>query len=254
MSKAPCGCSVTSLILPKAGACPPIPPCPVCGCDPCRCARPCPSPCPPPCPPPRHRPCPVCGCDPCRYARPCPATSSCACGCEKQSCGRYLINRVVGCGSCHERRVCQRLCLERVPRAAVPPFTLVCVSACAQNPWWEELPCEMRGTMLLLVSVPLTCTFCDARGEQFQTSATLERRVRIRLSCGSAECWRYQTTVQACVRLLENVCGGPDGCFDAPLEALIDVYMTAACLAGRPEPPDCCFDARPLFPPPCRPY
>ncbi len=318
LNHAPC-CSAPALILPKAGLCPPIPPCPVCGFDPCRCKQPCPPPCPPPeppcCPPPRPEPrCTVCGFDPCRCKQPCPPPCPppeppccppprpeprcpvCGfypCRCKqpcpppcpppeppccppprpeprcpvcgfypcrcKQPCvpaqsGRFLISRILGTGSCRERQVCERLCLERIPRAAVPPYTLQSVTVSSEPPLWDELPCDRRGTMQLLVATALICVIRDARGECYQAPATLSRRVCLRLSCALGDCWRRQIVIQACVRLLNCPQGCQDGCFEALLETQIEAYATALCVAGRPDTPECPFDDRPLFPPPCRPW
>ena len=239
-NKASC-CSFPALILPKAGPCQPIPPCSPCAGDPCRCAPPCPPPCPPRETPPR---CPVCGFSPCRCEQ---ARGACRAG-------RFLIPRVLGSGSCRERQVCERLCVERLPRAAVPPYTLQSVSVSPEPPWWEEQPCERRGTISLLVSVPLNCVIRDARGDCFQAPATLSKRVCVRLSCPSADSWRFKIVIQACARLLNCPQSCRDGCFDALLETQLDAYATALCVAGRPDAPDCPFDDRPLFPQPCRPW
>lgn len=222
MNKAPC-CQMPSFSLPKARPLPP--PCPACGCSPCACPAPCPQPCPAPCPPP-------CRCAPARRMP------------------RYLIDRVVGFGSCHERCVCEAICLTRIPRAAVPPYTLQSVSACAQTPVIEEAPCCARRGLELLVTVPLDLVFTDANGNRFESTATLTRTVCVRLDCAAAECWRYRFTARACVRLIRRAVSDANNCFRAQLELLIEAYVTMACpVGGRPEP-ECAFDDRPLYPPP----
>ena len=226
MNKAPC-CQAPCFPLPKARPCPPPVPCAACGCDPCACRPPCPPACPPPCPP-----------------KP-------DCGCGRRS--RYLVERIVGFGSCHERCVNESLCLTRIPRAAIPPYTLVYVSACAQTPVIEELPpCACR-TLNLNVTVPLDCVFLDANQNRFESVVTLSRTVCLRLDCARDECWRHRISARACARLLRNVSSGADACFCAPLELLIEGFVTATCPVGGPIEPCCPADNRPLYPPPiCR--
>lgn len=217
MNKAPC-CQATHFPLPKARPCPPPVPCPNCGCEPCACQRPCPEPRPP---------------------RP---------DCGRRS--RYLVERIVGFGSCHERCVNESLCLTRIPRAAIPPYTLVCVSACAQTPVVEEAPSCARRTINLNVTVPLDCVFLDANQNRFESVVTISRTVCVRLDCAENECWRHKLSARACARLLRSVSSGADACFCAPLELLIEAYVTAACPVGGPPEPCCSFDHRPLYPPP----
>ena len=163
------------------------------------------------------------------------------------ACGGFLMQRVFAAGALR-RRVCFSLCLEGLPQQARTPFA-VTDAAPGGPPRWEEISCRDPRGMLLRVSVPLLFRVRDGGGCDYCLTDELEEDLTLRLQCPPDSCWRGQPFVQAAVRLASraNACGGCR--CDVPLDILIEGYILAPCVMGRPELPDC-PPSRPWYPQP----
>ncbi len=188
--------------------------------------------------PPAERPCkPSCGCG--DHDRP-----------PRPSCGGFLVPKILGVGKYWQRCLKCDLDVRGLSKRAQPPLTLCRVSACGQDPWWEERPCRERNALELCVTIPLTVEVRDACGCVYSGSAEIEIPVRIRLSCPSHECWRHKIVLTPCVRLAGRACEACGTRFeDVPLEVACDAYVVSYCAVGAPCEPPCPNDL-PLYPQP----
>lgn len=171
------------------------------------------------------------------------------CGCPPplppRPAGAFLMQRILGKGQIHKRRACYSLCLCSCKDTECLQLLDVMVSG---HPRWEELPCHERGAILLLVTVPLLLRVRDENGCIFTLESALEEQLRIRLSCREEESWRGQIFVQAAVRL-SGCARLQNGCFDAPLEVMLEGYILSPCAVGASCPPPC-PEPRPWYPQP----
>ena len=161
--------------------------------------------------------------------------------------GGYLMQRVFAAGTLR-RRVCHSLCLEALPQQAQAPFTVTDACLCGP-PRWEEAPCRDPRGMLLRVSIPVQFQVRDACGCAYCLTDEIEENLPLRVQCAPDSCWRGQPFVQAAVRLAGRA--SPRGCdcrCDVPLDVLIEGYILAPCVMGRPDPP--CPPGRPWYPQP----
>ena len=161
--------------------------------------------------------------------------------------GGYLMQRVFAVGSLR-RRICHSLCLEGLPAQAQPPLTVTDLSLCGA-PRWEEVPCR-DSRSLLRVSVPLLFRVRDACGCDYCLTDELEENLSLRVQCPPDNCWRGQPFVQAAARLAGRTAPCGCGCrCEVPLEIMLEGYILAPCVMGRPDAPPCPPD-RPWYPPP----
>ncbi|MBR4539574.1 MAG: hypothetical protein IKO52_12140 [Clostridia bacterium] len=163
--------------------------------------------------------------------------------------GGYLMQRVFAAGTLR-RRVCHSLCLEALPQQAQAPFTVTDAALCGP-PRWEEAPCRNPRGMLLQVSIPVQFQVRDAQGCTYCLTDEIEENLPLRVQCAPDSCWRGQPYVQAAVRLAgrANPCGCDCRC-EVPLDVLIEGYILAPCVMGRPDAPPPCPPGRPWYPQP----
>ena len=193
---------------------------------------------------------------PCGCRRPPPPRSNweeepCRCAPERPplpGCGGYLMQRIFASGTLR-RRVCHSLCLEALPQQAQAPFAVTDAALCGP-PRWEEVPSRDHRSILLRVSIPLRFRVRDACGCDYCLTDELEENLSLRVQCQPDSCWRGQPFVQAAVRLAgrANPCGCDCRC-DVPLDVVIEGYILAPCVMGRPDRPEC-PPSRPWYPQP----
>ncbi|MBE5782353.1 MAG: hypothetical protein E7329_03445 [Clostridiales bacterium] len=159
--------------------------------------------------------------------------------------GAFLMQRILGKGQLHRRRACYSLCLCACSSHDHLQLLDVTVSG---NPQWEEIPCHERGAILLQVTVPLLLRIRDENGCVFSKESSLNEQLRIRLSCREEESWRGQIFVQAAVRLA-GCARMQAGCFEAPLEVMLEGYILSPCAMGASCPPPC-PEPKPWYPQP----
>lgn len=174
----------------------------------------------------------------------------CSAPCPAQG---YLMDKIVGYGKTHVRCETFRLCPEGLC-GMEEPLSLCDVTCAPQAPTYEQAGCGCRGEMTLEVTVPLVCTVRDACGRTRSACASVKCRLCIRAQCGLPECRQYGIRVQAYARLVgcaRALCGG---CFEAPLELLMEGYLTKPCVlrASGDCAPDC-PPPKPWYPEPYRP-
>ncbi len=192
--------------------------------SPCGCRRP---------PPPRP-PWPE---EPCRGMPECPPFSDC---------GGFLMQRVMAAGVLR-RRLSHCLCLNGLPRQARAPFAVTGVSA-GGSPQWEEAPCPGGRSPQLRVSVPVQFFVRDGCGCDYCLTDSIEEKLTLRAPCPPNSCWQGQPFAQASMRLAGRArCS--DGCCEVPLEIMIEGYLLAPCVMGRPDL-SLCPPGRPWYPQP----
>ncbi len=227
-------------------------------CCPPACPRPCPpvppTPCPPACVPPR----PPCGPQDCQCSacqQLCQPSCPPACSTPFPPMGKrpfpphgFLLPRIIASGREWQRRACLKLMVEGVPACAVPPWTLLSVTACGTCRW-EILPCEGSRQWIVRVTYPVACLVRDGCGSIHTGHSEICTDVTLRLPVPPQECWRNSLVAFPCVRLVCAACGGEEPVFDATLEVLVEVWMTRwePCMVGVPQP--VCPDL-PLYPQP----
>ncbi|MBQ9264844.1 MAG: hypothetical protein IJ189_11650 [Clostridia bacterium] len=177
----------------------------------------------------------------CHPAPPCPPM--------QPMCGGYLMQRILACGKLHRRPECVFLCPDQLPRDARPPFTVTDAALCGQ-PHWEELPCRCRGSIALLVNIPVTLRIRDGCGRQFTVDTTLEAELTLRSCAPEADIWQGQIFVQAAVRPFRGCLPRQGDGRDVAVELIIAGYLLSPCAVPGPDRPNCCPDPRPLYPQP----
>lgn len=185
-----------------------------------------------------------CGCSQCGERRPPPRPPQ---RCEPS----VLLQKICGC----ERRSFPALCValraEGLPSRAQPPFTLCMVQQSGAPPWWTPLENTSRERRLCMrVFIPVCMQLKDGCGSWFSAEGTVALDMSVSPGCAPSECWRYQTVINACVRMKQPPVCSEDGCFEVRLEALVELFWVRpeACAMRRPACPEL-----PLYPPPCAP-
>ncbi len=97
--------------------------------------------------------------------------------------------------------------------------------------------------------MPLLFRVRDGCGCDYCLTDELEVNLSLRASCPPDHCWRGQPFVQAAVRLAGRAT--PCGCrCDVPLDVVIEGYVLAPCVMGRPDAPPPCPPSKPWYPQP----
>ncbi len=115
----------------------------------------------------------------------------------------------------------QTLCVDGIPDCAESPLTLECVTVCGQATWEQVSECRQQ---LLRVTVPVAVQVRDCAGRCRTGHATVTLTIPLR-GCSQQDLWRGQLYVAPSIRLAAPVTENEDGCFDAPLEVNVDVYL-----------------------------
>ena len=182
------------------------------------------------------------------------------CGCppplpyppRKDTCEKYLMQRILASGKLHQRCKAYSLCLDSMPCTGSPPFTLVDATVSGQ-PIWQELPCHQRATMQIQVTVPLLLRFRDSAGCISVLHSSLDEQLLLHCISPDAENWRGQIYVQAAVRSCSCVQLCTPGPLDARLEVILEGYVLTACPMGSsshsPYPPSKPWYPQPRFDP-----
>ena len=164
------------------------------------------------------------------------------------ACGGYLMQRIFAAGTLR-RRVCHSLCLDGLPCQAQAPFTVTDACLCGP-PRWEEAPCRDARSLLLRVTIPVQFQVRDDCGRVYCLTDEIEENLSMRVHCPPDSRWRGQPFVQAAARMAGRA--SPCGCgcrCEVPLEILIEGYILAPCVMGRPDRPEC-PPSRPWYPQP----
>lgn len=134
-----------------------------------------------------------------------------------------LVPRVIASGRLWQRSTEVELCVEDLPECAVAPFTLTGVTACSPGEW--ELVRGPRGRVFLRVTLRLMCQVRDANCCCFTGHSAIAVDVPLHTSFPIRDLWRTHVIVQptvwlSCVRGVSD-----DGCFQASLDVLVDVFL-----------------------------
>ncbi len=190
-----------------------------------------------------------CGCPQCEERRP-PSQRPC---CKKDTSQCVLLQKIMGQECRDFPSLCVTLKAQGIPCRAKPPYQLQCVQQSGASPWWTPLessgPCRR---LCMRVFVPVCMQFTDACGEWFCAESVIELDMSVMPGCIPSESWRHQAVIVACVRLRQPAACSQDGCFEADVEARVEVYFVRLepCAMRRPSP--ACPEL-PLYPPPCAP-
>lgn len=195
-----------------------------------------------------------CQCDRCRGSTPPPpCPEPCACGSQPPHRPfppkGFLLPRVLASDRVWLRRTCVTLNVRDLPTCAAPPLTLLSLRQGCQEPRWEMLPASNQRQLCLALTLPVDCQVRDANGCLYTGHTEISVDAALRLSFPACECWRNSLSVFPCIRLVQCAAASCNGCFEAEVEVLVELYMTRwePCMAGVPKP--VCPDL-PLYPQP----
>lgn len=190
--------------------------------------------------------------NPCIPQPACPPRE-CSCHCPPRNCSAgYLLPRILASGRQWLRRSCTTLCIEGMDRCMEGPFSLVSVSAAAEQASWEIVPQPSPQRMVLHVRIPLHCQIRDVHGCLHCGNTAIQTDVCLSMSHCAHDGWRNTLMILPCVRLACLPCPSADLCFEAQLEILLEAYMVRwePCQQNSSPGQDCACAMRdvPLYP------